>query len=190
MKLQKIQLKLYAELAADFEASRVVSAFHGLIREQELDDVLIDVVDYGHVHQGPGTVLIGHGADYGFDLGEGRPGLLFFRKREGPAEPEARLVDALQRTLNACKLLEDEPELGLRFRTNELWLRLLDRLETPSNDASFDAVLPVVSRALARVFGELPVELLREGSDKEPFTLRIRALGAPSVENLLARLTA
>jgi hypothetical protein len=189
MKLDKIQLKLYAEPAPDFELSRVVPVFHGFIREQKLDDVLIDVADYAHVHQGPGVVLIAHASDYYFDLGEGRAGLLFSRKRAGPSDPEARLVDAFRCALQACKLLEQEPGLGLRFGTNEARLSLLDRLETPSSDASLDAIFPVLSRALAEVYGELPFELRREGSEKEPFALRIRVLGAPPIEALLSRLT-
>jgi hypothetical protein len=189
VKLEKIQLKLYAEQAPDFELSRLVTIFHGIIRDRKLDDVLIDVADYSHVHEGPGIVLIAHAADYYFDLGEGRAGLLFSRKREGPAEPVARLLDAFERTLKACQLLEAEPGLGLCFGTSDVRMALLDRLETPSNAASFERLHPLMSRAVARVYGELPFELRRVGSDEEPFTLRLRVPGAPSVDALLARLS-
>jgi hypothetical protein len=188
VKLTRIQLKLYAELPGKLAPSDLVPVFHAWIRERKLDETLVDVVDYAHVHQGPGILLIGHAADYGFDLSEGRPGLLYFRKREGPALPAERLRDAFSRALSACRLLEQEPSLGgLRFRTDELRLSFPDRLETPSSDAVFAELRPLIEPELARLLAPARFELVRESTEKEPLTLRVRAPGARSVQELLPK---
>ena len=56
-------------------------------------------------------VLIGHGADYFMDEGEGRLGLLYNRKRAEPP-PAERLADAFRRTVHAARLLEADPALA------------------------------------------------------------------------------
>jgi hypothetical protein len=190
MQLQRLQLKLYADvLASEFDLTRVVPLFHTFIRDGLIDDeLLIDVADYSHVHQGPGIALIGHASDYYLDLGEGRPGLLYSRKREGPEQPEARLRDAFRRALSACRLLEADATLGLRFKTDEALLVVLDRLEAANDDASFGALGRVLEPTLRAVYGDIPHEIAREGSIKEPLTVRIRARGAPDVSALLARV--
>src|SRR3954470_4156291 len=135
MHANKIHVKLYAENPP--EPDRLVPVFHGWIREKKLDELAIDVADYEHVHEGPGVVLVGHAFDYYWDLGEGRPGLMYTRKREAPA-PEARLADAVRRALVGCRLLEQDPALpGLAFTTNELLIRLPDRLRAPSSATEF-----------------------------------------------------
>jgi hypothetical protein len=87
-----------------------------------LPELTIDVANYGHVRQGPGVVLIGRGADYFKDEGEGAPGLLHNRKRAGLA-PDERLSDLARRTLHAASLLERDLALTgkIKFATNELF---------------------------------------------------------------------
>lgn len=186
MKLAKLGIKLYADVPADFAVESVVPVFHAFIREKKLaDEVLVDVADYGHVERGPGVVLIGHGADYYLDLGEGRPGLLFSRKREGPEDPEALVVDALRRTFAAASLLESD--LGVRFRTDELRVAIPDRLNAPPTDETLAAFEPILRAALLATYGDRTIEVAREGSEKEPFTLRVSIPGAPDVVSLRAR---
>jgi hypothetical protein len=188
MQLTRFGLKLYADVSEDFSAERVIPVFHGFIRDHALDDVLVDVADYSHVHDGPGVVLIGHATDYYLDLSEGRPGLLFSRKREGPDGVFERLKDGFARALGACALLATQPALGLRFRTDEARLSVLDRLHAKNDDASLAALRPDLERALGAVYDSAPFELAREGSPKDLLTIRIRARGAPEVQQLLSRL--
>lgn len=48
---------------AHFLAS-IGEVFHEWIRSSFLDDILVDVADYGHVAGGPGVILIGHRCNY------------------------------------------------------------------------------------------------------------------------------
>src|SRR6187549_161010 len=183
---ERLQLKLYLEPSEHFELEALIPVFHRFIRDQVLKELSIDVVDYSHVPDGPGVVLIGHGADFYVGALDGAYGLVYSRKRGGPG-PDARLEDALRRLINAARLLEQEEGLKLRFKTGELSLRLTDRLRAPNDDATFADAQAEVLSLFGRVYGgEVAIERLP--SSKEPLGLRIKAQSAPTLEALLEKL--
>ena len=183
---ERLQLKLYLEPSEHFELEALIPAFHRFIRDQVLKELLIDVVDYSHVPDGPGVVLIGHGADFYVGALDGAYGLVYSRKRGGP-DADARLEDALRRLINAARLLEQENGLELRFKSNELSLRLTDRLHAPNDDATFASTRAEVEALFGRIYGgEVAIERLEAG--KEPLGVRIKAASAPSLEALLEKL--
>jgi hypothetical protein len=183
---ERLQLKLYLEPSEHFEVEALIPVFHRFIRDQVLKDLVIDVVDYSHVPDGPGVVLIGHAADYYVGELDGAFGLVYSRKRGGP-DADGRLEDALRRLVNVARLLEQEHGLNLRFKSNELSLRLTDRLRAPNDDATFTSTQTEVQTLIGRVYGgEAAVERL-PGSNG-PLSLRIRAASAPSLEALLEKL--
>ena len=183
---ERLQLKLYLEPAPHFDVEALIPVFHRFIREQLIKELLIDVVDYSHVPDGPGVVLIGHEADYYVGALDGAYGLVYSRKRSAPA-PEARLEDALRRLINAARLLEQESGLKLRFKSNELSLRLTDRLHAPDDDATFGSAKSEVESLFGRIYGGA-VQVQRLPSSKEPLGLRIEASQTPSLEALLEKL--
>ncbi len=191
MKSEKLQIKFYAtpEAAAALELEAVVPVFHRFIREQLFDELMIDVADYKHVKNGPGVVLVGDANDYYLDEGEGRPGLLFSRKRHGSG-PESRLREGFARALKACTLLEQAPELGgkLQFATNEVLLRLPDRLNAPNDDATFAEVSAELSPLLDKLFGAGAHSVSRGPGLPEAFSLRVKAQSKPTLSALLASL--
>jgi len=183
---ERLQLKLYLEPSAHFELEALIPVFHRFIRDQVIKDLLIDVVDYSHVPAGPGVVLIGHAADFYVGALDGAYGLIYSRKRGGPG-PDARLEDALRRLINVARLLEQEHGLGWRFKSNELSLRLTDRLHAPNDDATFAATQAEVVALFGRVYGsDIAVE--RVPAAKEPLSVRIKASSSPSLEALLEKL--
>jgi hypothetical protein len=183
---ERLQLKLYLEPSEHFELEALIPVFHRFIRDQVLKELLIDVVDYSHVPDGPGVVLIGHGADFYVGALDGAYGLVYSRKRGGPG-PEARLEDALRRLINAARLLEQENSLKWRFKSAELGLRLTDRLHAPNDDATFASTRAEVLALFGRVYGG-DIAALRVPASKEPLGLRIKASGSPSLEALLEKL--
>ncbi len=175
MDATRLQVKLYAENLQNEELEQFIPVFHRWIRESVLDEMVIDVADYTHVHQGAGVVLVGHGSDYYVDQGEGRPGLLYSRKRDVPAGKDI-LEDALARAINATKLLGAEPGLhkAPAFSQKEVLIRIVDRLRVQNDDASFDKVKGEVSAALQKAFGK-SYTLRREGDARDALTIRATA---------------
>ncbi|HTQ02259.1 MAG TPA: hypothetical protein VMI54_00330 [Polyangiaceae bacterium] len=187
MQAQRIQVKIYAPSAPKPDA--LVPVFHGWIREKKLDELAIDVADYEHVHEGPGVVLVGHQFDYYWDLGEGRPGLVYLRKREPPA-PAARLTDAVRRALVGCRLLEQEPALaGIAFKTDELLVKLPDRLRAPADDAHFGALKDELASLGGKLYAGSNVTIERMGDARDVLGARLKASSAPSIAELLARVS-
>jgi hypothetical protein len=183
---ERLQLKMYLEPSAHFELEALIPVFHRFIRDQVIKELMIDVVDYSHVPDGPGVVLIGHAADYYVGSLDGRPGLVYSRKRAAPA-PEARLEDALRRLVNFGRLLEQDSSVKLRFRSNELSLRLTDRLNAVNDDASFSAAKAEVEQVFGRAYGgSIAVERVLEL--KGPLALAIKTSATPSLEALLEKL--
>jgi len=189
MKSEKLQIKFFARPNAAFDIEAVVPVFHRFIREHAFDELMIDVADYKHVHHGPGVALVGDANDYFLDEGEGRPGLLFSRKRHGSG-PEGRLREGFARALKACTLLEAAPELGgkLTFATNEILIRLPDRLRAPNDDASFAEVSSEVSTLLDKLYGAGQYSIERGAPTPEPLALRVKTKASPALAALLAAL--
>ena len=189
MKSEKLQLKFFAKPNPAFELDAVVPVFHRFIREHAFDELMIDVADYKHVQNGPGVVLVGDANDYYLYEGEGRPGLLFSRKRHGAA-PEGRLREGLARALKACTLLEAAPELGgkLVFATNEILLRFPDRLRAPNDDASFAEASRDLTPLLDKLYGAGAFRIERGAAAPEPLSLRVKAKASPALSTLLAAL--
>lgn len=183
---ERLQLKLFLEPNAHFELEALIPVFHRFIREQLIKELLIDVVDYSHVPDGPGVVLIGHESDYYVGALDGAFGLVYSRKRGGPG-PDARLEDALRRLVNVARLLEQESGLKLRFQSSELSLRLTDRLHAPNDDATFASTQAEVEQLLGKIYGG-NVSVERVPGSKEPLGLRIKASVSPSLEALLEKL--
>ncbi|MYA07292.1 MAG: hypothetical protein F4060_08905 [Holophagales bacterium] len=180
--LVKFDLKVLAADAAEVVAEEFIPVFHRWITERVLPELLIDVADYSHVHEGPGVLLVGHDAIYAYDLSRGEPGLLYSRRHESGAALEGigslddRLRSLLECAFRACDLIEAEPNLSGRvaFDRHRLELRVNDRL-FPSDEATAVTLAGAFQRALAEAGvrdGDAPVEVKRIGEPRERLTLR------------------
>lgn len=193
MKARKVQIKLFVEWPRELDIEPFVPAFHRFIQEKALDEMLMDVAQYGHVHEGPAVLLVGHASDYAIDFGGGRAGLLYSRKRDAADDARACVTDALRRTLLAAKKLEEDKSLpeGLRFKTDELLFRLNDRLLAPNDAATFVTVEPILRETLSKLLPGATLSLERKGTPKELFTVSINATGGKkaTVSELLSRVS-
>jgi hypothetical protein len=189
MKSEKLQIKFFAKPDPAFEIEAVVPVFHRFIREHAFDELMIDVADYKHVKNGPGVALVGDANDYFLDEGEGRPGLLFSRKRHGSG-PEGRLREGFARALKACVLLEAAPEFAgkLTFGTSEVLIKTPDRLNAPNDDQGFAALSAELGPLLDKLYGASGYTLERGAQAPEPLSLRVKASSSPELAGLLAKL--
>jgi hypothetical protein len=180
----KIQVKYFAQAPVALE--HLVPVFHRWIRDRVLGELMIDVADYGHVHHGPGVVLIGHACDYFMDQGEGRLGLLYSKKRD-PGAAEGRIEDGFKKALEACRLLEQEPGLGLHFGGEEVLVRMPDRLTAPNTEEGFTALKTALEPIVTRLYGG-SARIERVSDKGGPLSARIHAQTPASISDLLGRL--
>lgn len=187
---RRLQVKLYVKDSSTVAPRDLVPILHRWIQERRLDELMIDVADYAHVHHGPGVLLVCHAANYSFDQEGGRAGLLYARKRDVDGSPGERLALAFRAALVAARALEEEPALAakLAFRTDEILLRVADRLLAPNRADTFAAWKPELDALAARLHGGAPADIVHLADPKECFAARITS--APSsVASLLDRLS-
>lgn len=192
----KYDLKVFLAEPEQLDLEACIPIFHRWIQAQALDEVLIDVADYRHVHHGPGIILIAHDAHYAMDRANGQPGLLYSRRRETHPTRRAltgvqeRLASVLQCALVACQQLEAEPALQgcCRFRGDVLLLRLNDRLHAPNTPEAYDAFQQHLAPFLARLYPSAQVAVEQVGEPTAALTMRITATENPEVGTLLKRL--
>jgi hypothetical protein len=172
MDAKKVQVKLYAEEKTDAPLDGYIPVFHRFIQQQKLSEMVYDVADYTHVPRGTGVLLVGHASDYAIDQSEGRPGLLYSRKRDLP-DGTPLVTDGLSRALEAIELLASESvEAPRKFGTKEVLFRFPERLHLSNDDESFEKAKPAVEAALKELLPSVAYTLSREGEPREPLTIR------------------
>lgn len=171
----RVGVKLYADDPERVDPARFIPLFHGWIQRGEVDGLPIDVADYAHVHEGPGVMLIGHEADHAIDLGEGRPGILYQRKREPEGTLEERIGAALAAVDRAADQIEADPDAGgVGFGRDEILVRLLDRRAAPNDEVTAEALRSAVEAALATARPGRSAAIERVDDPTGPLALRVR----------------
>lgn len=192
MDSHKLIVKFFTHDDASIALSEFVPVFHGFIQNHAIPDhLLIDVADYQHVHHGPGILLASHEANFYTDTGEGRLGLLYQRKQPiaGASGLRDRLAQVVAAALRTCVRLEQEPALAgrLHFRTDEMVLRINDRLLAPNMPDTFRNVEPELRTFLSEVYPGEQVALEPRHSPLTLFEVRIKADRSAAAADLLAR---
>ena len=180
--------KFYAE-ACEPETHAFIDVFHRWIQQRKLDELLIDVADYTHVHRGPGVLLVGHDSYYGMDEGEGRLGMLFRRRRGGPKPVAEGLLEAVRAALAACTLIEAELGSKVRFGAGEVLVGFDDRLHLPNDAATHALLRPTLEGLAASLYPSSDVTMSHHGSPRDGFRARLRCPEPVSVAELLERLS-
>jgi hypothetical protein len=193
MTSHKLSLKFFAADAPALAADTIIPIFHSWIQQHALSDhLLIDVADYAHVPEGPGTVLISFEANLSMDKAENRLGLLYVRKQPiaGADTFEQRLSAVFRSTLEAAAKLEEEVALRgkLRFRTDEMSFRIYDRLNAPNQPETFEQVKPALQKFAEKLYGGAAASLERVGMAEELFEVRIKSGKSEGVAVLRERL--
>jgi hypothetical protein len=187
----KITVKFYAEDDSAISSHEFVPVLHSWIQQQAVPDhALIDVADYGHVHNGPGTVLVAHEANFYTDRSDGRLGFMYSRKQPASGSFQDRLRQAFAAALEGCARLEDDPRLAgrIKFRTNESLVRLNDRLLAPNTFETYTFIQPELKRIAATLYPGTNVDMEHIPSEKTLFEVRMKADESPNLPTLLSHL--
>lgn len=196
----RISAKLFIDQPTQANLDNVIPIFHDWIRDQKTDHLLIDVVDYRHVHNGPGVILIGHEGDYAIDAAKGRTGLLYTNKRSRSDEDYSKPQDALQNRLfksvqallHAAVALEQEPAFSGKFALSarEIEITFLDRLQTPNSPETVAILTNIVAELAAKLYPEqsVRVDAIDLGANRTPVIRLQTTERAATALELLSRL--
>lgn len=172
---KRLVVKFFAKNPEVVQTERFVPVFQRWIQEDFADELLIDVVDYKHVPEGPGIILIGYEGDTAYDFVHGKAGLQYTYKHIKADTLIDALNIALKRLLVAVEKAEREVTLnGLEIDTTRLQIAFLDRLNFPQDAATVEAVLAVLTPTAHVLFGE-EVSLWAEQLDaREPLQITLQ----------------
>lgn len=189
--LQKLGAKLYLAQGGELSLHAFVPAFHRWIREHVLPGTLIDVVDYSHVHQGPGIMLVSLEWHLSVDEEGGRRGLAIDYKRPLGGTSRERVRTALRTLVEACVALESEPSLAgkVRFRGEEILLRASDRALAPNDDGSWPGFSDDLDAVSSWLYPSSRCEVSRIADRRRPLGATLRAPAPVDVATLLQRLS-
>jgi len=186
MNIQHINIKFYLENPEKVNLADYAAVFNTWIQKQRLEELLVDVADYLHVHNGPGIMLIGHEADYSLDNRAGRLGLLYNRKEQIEGSTQEKLAQATRAVLNAAQILEKEN--GLKFSGSEVQIVINDRLLVPNTAETFAALESDFKEFFNQLYSGAEYALTHNDNSRERFTVNVKASANFDVETLLKNL--
>ena len=171
MNLQHVNVKVFVDGELGVELNRFIELFHEWIVQQSVDEMLLDVVDYRHVPNGPSVMLIGGESDYAIDHTNGQYGLVYNRKAPLEGTNTDRFSHSLRSAAKACLLLESELK-DLSFSRHRFELFINDRALAPNTAETRDAFESDLSAFMHDVVGESDFSL---DSSEDP-RLRVGAI--------------
>ncbi len=182
---KRLVVKLFAKNSEVAETEAFVPVFQRWIQEDFADELLIDVVDYKHVPEGPGIILIGYEGDTAYDFVHGKAGLQYTYKQTNESSLVDALTIAVKRLLVAVEKAEREIALnGLEIDATRLQIGFLDRLNYPQDDAVVEAVLENLAPVAQTLFGESASIMVEQIDSREPLQITIQGDRSLSVETL------
>jgi hypothetical protein len=189
---RRFSVKFFVTDPPHVELSKFVPIFQRWIQRQLVEGMLIDVAAYEHVLEGPGILLIGDEGDYSLDMRDGRPGVMYTRKRqiEGTLPDTLRLATRL--ALIAAQKLTAEPTIkGITFDTSTVQITLLDRLHMPNTPEAFAAVKSEIEQFAGSLYGTADTSLeLAYADPREPLSVIVKAAEQFDLAALVDRLAA
>ena len=188
MNVQHINIKFFIEDPEAVRLEEYSGVFNNWIQRRVTPELLIDVADYLHVHNGPGMILIGHEADYSLDNRAGRLGLLYNRKARVDGSIQEKLAQAAHAVLTAARLLEKEN--GVKFNGSEAQVLINDRLLVPNTLETYAVLEPELRVFFNRLYSETEYTLAYSSSDpRERFSVDVKAAATFDVQALLKNLS-
>ncbi len=186
---KRLAVKFWLKRAPKLQPSEILPIFQRWIQQRAVPGMLIDVIDYKHVPEGPGIVLIADEADYAWDLGDGAAGLRYIRKRALPEDLTEALRLCFIHAQIAAKTLESEAPGDIAFDFSAAEISFFDRLQYSNQPEVAEAAQHALTAILRDLFdADVQVTWLH----KDPrflLTLQCQAAGALLLPAALAQAT-
>jgi hypothetical protein len=132
-------------LQTDIES--FVPLFHNWIQEDRIPNhIMVDVVDYKHIPDGPRIMLIAHEGHFSLDFEDNELGLLYMRKTQ-LGDNVSETLFAIQQILDfAVELIKIDSTIGEKIEfSDEYQLISNNRYEFPNNLESERKLLAAAS---------------------------------------------
>lgn len=186
---RRLGVKFSLKQQPTLEPEDILPIFQRWIQEHRVEGMLIDVIDYKHVPEGPGIVLIADEADFAYDLTDGETGLHYIRKRDLPGDLSQALQITISSALAAARALEAEAPGDIVFDFSTAKISFFDRMRYRNDPAVFENTRPALTNLLGDIFCET-VTLSRMYDDpRAVFAVRCTVAGKNIIaEALAARL--
>ncbi|MCY3914445.1 MAG: hypothetical protein OXG49_00400 [Chloroflexi bacterium] len=151
---KRLGLKFNLKQKPTLEPEDILPIFQRWIQDHTLEGMLIDVIDYKHVPDGPGVVLIADEADLAYDLTDGEIGLYYIRKRDLPDELDEALRLVFRGALAAALALEAEAPADIVFDFGSAKISFLDRMTYRNTAEIFADARPIMTELLSGIYGQ------------------------------------
>ena len=107
MDLQKFGIKLFFQPNGSYPSRDFIPELHRWIQNDSIPQhMLIDVVDYSHIPDGPGIMLIAHEGQFSFDLENNQPGVFYLRKTKLNGNFDERIHSVLNTAVHSAGLIQ------------------------------------------------------------------------------------
>jgi hypothetical protein len=180
MDLQHLNVRIFST-RSDIDLGDAIPVFQRWIQDAVCEELLIDVADYRHVPDGPGVLLAAHEANYTFD---GRS-LTYHRKAAVEGTNQDKLLQAFFAALAACRRLEEDFGVGLRFNGGRCEVTVNDRLLAPNTAETWQALEPDLRSFFDGLFSRGAYRLERRGEPRERFRVSVESATFVPVASLL-----
>ena len=179
---KRIGLKFNLKQQPTLQPDDILPIFQRWIQERRLEGMLIDVIDYKHVPEGPGILLIADEADLAYDLTDGEIGLHYIRKRDLPDELDEALRLVFRGLLEAALALEAEAPGDIVFDFGSAKISFLDRMNYRNTAEVFAKARPIMTKLLGEIYGrEIAVSRFYDDS-RALFALRCTVTGESEID--------
>ena len=188
---KRLGVKISLKQPTSLTPADILPIFQRWIQERRVEGMLIDVIDYKHVPEGPGVVLIADEADFAYDLTDGRTGMNYIRKRGLPGDLAAALRMGFRGAFTAARALEAEAPGDIVFDFSRAKISFLDRMSYRNRPAVFEQSRATLTELLRQIYGA-QVEISRQYADPRALFAVHCQVKAASVdpEEVMARLEA
>jgi len=177
MDLQKFGIKLFIKQGNIYSPKDFIPVFHNWIQNSSLPEhLLIDVVDYSHIYDGPGVLLTAHEGHISLDNEHEMPGLFYLRKTKISGDFIERFKTILSTSLFIANLCQNNESFNsIQFLSNSFRFISNDRLLAENNDKNQIMLSKEVKEALASIYPKVNW-IMEDYSQKEErlaFTVKL-----------------
>ena len=174
MYIERFCVKFPAQAPDGFDEANLIGIFQEWIRSEKIGGTLIDVIDYRHVPDGPGIMLVTYEINYMMEHQDFYG--LYVQRKWGKVEDQPHadaIVDLVKSSSKFGALLEKDA--GIILKGNEFHYISNDRLNAPNTDEAFEAAKADLSEALGKIYSgaSFSIERLQNGP-KERLTLVVK----------------